>query len=209
MLPHVVRKVPVFVNFWMRLLPVSTTKTFPLASTATPKGLLNCPSPVPKLPHVVRKGQGSAGLHTHTQEFPSEEQTCELLEHVPPHVGAAEVSQVKGHTGQQPTPMMHAFPEPQSLSELQLPEQPMKNSNSAQTTEPRCPKPQVADESAQKEPGHPVSQGEEQEPHLGGAVVVVVVVVVDDVVVAVWQPGVPGVGHASQQLAQVPTVPCF
>src|SRR5437870_10747626 len=54
-LPHVVRKVPVFVNFWMRSLRASATKTFPLPSTATPKGRANCPSPLPELPHVVRK----------------------------------------------------------------------------------------------------------------------------------------------------------
>ena len=42
-------------NFWMRWLRVSATKTFPLASTATPAGLLNWLSPLPKLPHVVRK----------------------------------------------------------------------------------------------------------------------------------------------------------
>src|SRR5437870_2630461 len=54
-LPHVVRKVPVFVNFWMRSLFESATKTFPLPSTATPKGRANCPSPLPELPHVVRK----------------------------------------------------------------------------------------------------------------------------------------------------------
>src|SRR5205809_711126 len=52
-LPHVVRKVPVFVNFWMRSLFESETKTFPLPSTATPKGRANCPSPLPALPHVV------------------------------------------------------------------------------------------------------------------------------------------------------------
>src|SRR5205823_14903303 len=41
-------------NFWIRLLP-SATKTFPLPSTATPVGLANCPSPLPWLPHSVRK----------------------------------------------------------------------------------------------------------------------------------------------------------
>src|SRR5437016_14289351 len=41
-------------NFWIRLLP-SATKTFPLPSTATPVGLVNCPSPVPGQPHFVRK----------------------------------------------------------------------------------------------------------------------------------------------------------
>src|SRR3989442_2383597 len=41
-------------NFWIRLLP-SATKTFPLPSTATPVGKLNCPSPLPWLPHFVRK----------------------------------------------------------------------------------------------------------------------------------------------------------
>src|SRR5438046_3208131 len=46
-LPHFVRKVPVFVNFWMRKLPLSLTKTFPLPSTATPSGSRNCPSAAP------------------------------------------------------------------------------------------------------------------------------------------------------------------
>src|SRR5206468_10930294 len=55
MVPHVVTKVPVLSNFWMRLLPASATKTFPLASTATPSGALNCPSPLPGLPHFVTK----------------------------------------------------------------------------------------------------------------------------------------------------------
>src|SRR5438445_4026667 len=41
-------------NFWIRLLP-SATKTFPLPSTATPVGKLNCPSPLPGQPHFVRK----------------------------------------------------------------------------------------------------------------------------------------------------------
>src|SRR5437016_723911 len=49
------RKVPVFVNFWMRLLPLSATKTLPLPSTATPRGPLNCPLPEPGLPHMVRR----------------------------------------------------------------------------------------------------------------------------------------------------------
>src|SRR5438128_2069273 len=40
----------------MRSLPQSATKTFPLPSTATPVGLANCPSPLPWLPHFVRKG---------------------------------------------------------------------------------------------------------------------------------------------------------
>src|SRR2546428_645546 len=35
--------------------PASTTKTLPLPSTATASGPSNCPSPVPTLPHVVRK----------------------------------------------------------------------------------------------------------------------------------------------------------
>jgi len=34
--PHLARNVPVIANFWMRLLPRSATKTFPLASTAIP-----------------------------------------------------------------------------------------------------------------------------------------------------------------------------
>src|SRR5438094_569436 len=56
-LPHLLRKVPVSVNFWMRLLPLpaSATKTFALASAARAKGQLNCPSPLPRLPHLVRK----------------------------------------------------------------------------------------------------------------------------------------------------------
>src|SRR2546427_448750 len=54
-LPHFVRKVPVFVNFWMLKLLLSVTKTFPLPSTATPSGSRNCPSPLPWLPHFVRK----------------------------------------------------------------------------------------------------------------------------------------------------------
>jgi hypothetical protein len=64
LLPQVVRNVPVLVNFWMRLaapgvqgLPThstSVTKTFPLPSTATSRGIWNCPFPVPKLPHEVR-----------------------------------------------------------------------------------------------------------------------------------------------------------
>src|SRR5207249_6675421 len=52
---HLVTKAPVFVNFWTRQLgPLSVTKTFPLPSTATPVGPLNCPSPLPRLPHLVR-----------------------------------------------------------------------------------------------------------------------------------------------------------
>src|SRR3989442_794730 len=54
-LPHLVRKVPLFVNFWMRLLLPSTTKTFPFPSTAMPSVPLNCPSPLPGLPHLVTK----------------------------------------------------------------------------------------------------------------------------------------------------------
>src|SRR5947199_271141 len=42
-------------NFWMRLLYLSATKTLPLPSTATPTASKNCPSAVPKLPHLVRK----------------------------------------------------------------------------------------------------------------------------------------------------------
>src|SRR5437016_12379854 len=91
--PKVRTKVPVFVNFWMRLLPSSTTKTFPLPSTATPTGPMNCPSPLPMLPHVVTKGQGSVGvLHTQAPETPPEAcaPTCPLRQqdssaHVPPH----------------------------------------------------------------------------------------------------------------------------
>src|SRR5438552_369140 len=39
----------------MRLLVVSVTKSFPLPSTAMPRGPLNCPSALPRLPHVLRK----------------------------------------------------------------------------------------------------------------------------------------------------------
>jgi hypothetical protein len=51
----VVRNVPLFVNIWTRLLLRSATTTLPLPSTATPVGPLNCPSALPRLPHVVRK----------------------------------------------------------------------------------------------------------------------------------------------------------
>src|SRR5206468_555761 len=84
---------PAHANFWMRLLPESATKTFPLPSTATPSGpVLNCPSPLPRLPHLVTKGQGSAGSHTegtHPQVQPRKQTVEELspLGHVPPHVG--------------------------------------------------------------------------------------------------------------------------
>src|SRR5262249_58706257 len=52
-LPHFVRKAPSLVNFWMRLLFTSGTKTFPFASTASSSGSLNCPSPLPRVPHLV------------------------------------------------------------------------------------------------------------------------------------------------------------
>src|SRR5207245_661289 len=53
---HFVTNAPVFVNFWTRQLgPLSVTKTFPVPSTATASGLVNCPSPLPRLPHLVRK----------------------------------------------------------------------------------------------------------------------------------------------------------
>src|SRR5258705_22135 len=38
----------------MRAFPESATKTVPLPSTATPHGKLNCPSPLPTLPHFVK-----------------------------------------------------------------------------------------------------------------------------------------------------------
>src|SRR5215470_2373526 len=92
-LPHVVRKVPVFVNFWMRSLPLSATKTLPLPSTARPLGYWNCPSPAPAVPHALTKGHGSAGSHAgiHSQDPPK----CGSLQtsplgHDPPHVGAWE-----------------------------------------------------------------------------------------------------------------------
>jgi hypothetical protein len=49
-----VRNVPVLSNTWTRALKLSATKTFPLPSTPTPPGELNCPSPLPLLPHAVR-----------------------------------------------------------------------------------------------------------------------------------------------------------
>src|SRR6266404_1985034 len=52
--PHLVRKAPVSVNFWIRLLPKSATNPFPLPSTATPTGPLNCLSMLPVVPHFVR-----------------------------------------------------------------------------------------------------------------------------------------------------------
>src|SRR5207253_37302 len=54
-LPHLVRNIPLPSNFWTRLLFCSATKTFPLPSTATPRGAANCPSPLPVMPHLVRK----------------------------------------------------------------------------------------------------------------------------------------------------------
>ena len=48
-------------NFWMRLLPWSATKTFPLPSVATPVGKLNCPLLEPVLPQAVRKRGVSQG----------------------------------------------------------------------------------------------------------------------------------------------------
>ena len=45
--PHLARKVPVESNFWMRLLPISATKTLPEASVVTPLGYWNLPSFVP------------------------------------------------------------------------------------------------------------------------------------------------------------------
>ena len=53
-LPHLVMKLPVGVNFWIRLLPESATYTSPVESTATPLGEVKLPSPVPTLPHWVR-----------------------------------------------------------------------------------------------------------------------------------------------------------
>src|SRR5947208_109694 len=47
----------------MRLLRFSATNTFPLErSTATPPGPLNCPSPLPRQPHVVTKVPGLSNL---------------------------------------------------------------------------------------------------------------------------------------------------
>ena len=42
-------------NFWMRSLPLSATKTSPLAATATPSGKSNSPSPLPELPKARMK----------------------------------------------------------------------------------------------------------------------------------------------------------
>src|SRR6516164_3578374 len=55
MLPHCNRKLPLSVNFSMRLLPLSATKTFPFESTAMASGSKNCPSPLPGLPNAPRK----------------------------------------------------------------------------------------------------------------------------------------------------------
>jgi hypothetical protein len=127
-------------------------------------------------------------------------------------VGAGEESQVKGHVEQQtfPTTFTHTVPEPQLLSEVQLPEQLPKSTQRA--PEPRCCATHVPDESTQMEELHPELQGE-QEPQLDGIVVVVVVVVGMVVVVVVVGAGqlgrLPGAGQASQQLVHVPTVPFF
>src|SRR5262249_22796505 len=94
-LPHFVRNVPVFVNFWMRFWYWSATKTLPLPSTATVVGMSNCPSPLPGLPHFATRGH-ECFSHTHSQDPPPGlcPQTSPLVGHVPPHVGAAEMAQV-------------------------------------------------------------------------------------------------------------------
>ena len=67
-------KLPVLVNFWMRWLPVSATYTLPEASTAMPMGPLNCPAPLPVVPHEVSRVPAEVYLNTasplSTKTFP-------------------------------------------------------------------------------------------------------------------------------------------
>jgi hypothetical protein len=100
---------------------------------------------------------------------------------------------------------MHASPEAQLLSEVQLPEQVPPVTQTA--PELRCVSPgkHVLDESRQRLEGHDELQPE-QGTQLSGIVVVVVVIVV---VVGEQLRPLPGAGQASQQLVHgVPTVPC-
>ena len=53
--PQVLIKVPLFLNFWMRLLPLSATYTLPEESIATPNGALNSPLAEPAEPQVLIK----------------------------------------------------------------------------------------------------------------------------------------------------------
>src|SRR5690242_596536 len=46
----------------MRSFSRSTTKTFPLPSTAMPQGCENCPSPAPADPHLVRNAPHVVGM---------------------------------------------------------------------------------------------------------------------------------------------------
>ena len=52
LLPAEHMNTPLEVNFWSRLFPSSDTKMFPLPSTATPRGLINSPSPEPWDPNI-------------------------------------------------------------------------------------------------------------------------------------------------------------
>lgn len=51
---------------WMRLLPQSATMMFPLESTATPVGALNCPLPSPWEPNLKRNSPSA--LYTWQEE---------------------------------------------------------------------------------------------------------------------------------------------
>src|SRR5207249_11649997 len=110
MLPHLVRKVPVFVNFWMRLLPESATKTFPLPSTATPVGLANCPSPLPGLPHFVRKVP--AFVHFWRRELKSATKTLPLLSTATTAAGV--------NSSSAPLPLLHLVVKEASSSVLRV-----------------------------------------------------------------------------------------
>ena len=107
---------------------------------------------------------------------------------------------------------MHSPPEPQSLSEVQGESRKHLPASMQTSPEPRCRRPQVPDSGAQTELLQEASQGLPQEPVLQAVTVVDVVVFVVVVVVVVGRVQLgplPGTGHASQQLAQTPTLPCF
>src|SRR5262245_212218 len=103
---------------------------------------------------------------THSHEFPPDNwpQTCPVA-HVPPHVGAGELQHVPDELSKRQTfaqskkpppkkqKLVHASPEPQSLSEVQVPEEPPRKSTQT-APEPKCCTPQEPDESAQMAEPH-------------------------------------------------------
>ena len=51
--PKLSRKAPSTLNFWTRRFWKSATYTPPAAAGATPDAPMNCPSPVPDVPHLA------------------------------------------------------------------------------------------------------------------------------------------------------------